>query len=99
MTNQGDAYNATSGNFTVPVDGDYFFAAISISSSSGLAGAPLIELMVDEDGLSISNPYHSTVEAALRLRAGQRVWLRSYFGSTYGRGMYFTGYLINPVIN
>ena len=98
VTNEGQAYNATTGNFTAPVDGDYLVAATAMPDRYN-GGTPRIELMLDDQRLFLTDSGHPTVQAALRLRAGQHVWLRSLFESSYGEGMYFCGVLVNPVMS
>ena len=89
--NQGDAYNTTS-SFLAPVNGTYWFMA-SAETYRKDANAQL-SLMVDVN-VHFMDTYEDT--AIVRLRAGQRVWLRcagsSYFWSTPTA---FSGFLVYP---
>eukprot|EP00916_Digyalum_oweni_P002101 GHVL01003916.1.p1 GENE.GHVL01003916.1~~GHVL01003916.1.p1 ORF type:complete len:410 (+),score=18.93 GHVL01003916.1:115-1344(+) len=101
ITNEGDAFSGTTGIFTAPRNGTYFFVA----SAGTVASDKYVHIYLQKDGVSVSRAYTQqysgyptmgSVHATLYLTAGQRVWLHSggsnsYYYSTTS----FTGFLIH----
>ncbi|KAK7090111.1 uncharacterized protein [Littorina saxatilis] len=102
ITNEGDAFSGTTGIFTAPRNGTYFFVASAGTDSSG----KYVNMFLRKDGVDVSwartrqySSYYTmgSVQATLYLTAGQRVWLHSdasdshYFSTTTS----FTGFLIH----
>ena len=100
-TNEGGAYNAHTGDFTVPVNGTYFFAYTatswtknSRSNSYLIVGRSRINY-VFTGYVSGGNP--ATGHAVLHLVKGQRVGVESYGTSEFdGVLSFFSGFLVNP---
>ena len=99
VNNQGNAFDPTTGKFTVPVNGTYFFAATTSSgTSSTYANA---EIVVDGTMIctikSSVNYEIGSCHAVTSLHMGQVVWLRCYRGSYYfsGSATSLTGFLIS----
>ena len=98
VNNQGNAFDPTTGQFTVPVNGTYFFAATTSSRSSFHANAEIVV-----DGIMICRIQSSinyeigSCQAVTSLHMGQVVWLRCYRGSYYfsGSATSLTGFLIS----
>ena len=100
-TNEGGAYNASTGDFTVPVTGTYFFAhTASAWSQHYVSNSRLIV-----DGRSINYVYTgflrnfnpATGHAVLHLVKGQRVWVASAGTSQFEDTLsFFSGFLVNP---
>ncbi|XP_070182624.1 uncharacterized protein [Littorina saxatilis] len=102
ITNEGDAFSGTTGIFTAPRNGTYFFVASAGTASSD----KYVYMYLQKDGVDVSRAYTlqysgyftmGSVQATLYLTAGQRVWLHSaasdpyyYYSSTS-----FTGFLIH----
>ena len=81
ISNRGNAYSATSGNFTAPHSATYLFiATISAWTKGHYAQA---YMMVDDQAVDYvetytENHYESgTVHVAIRLNRGQTVWLKN----------------------
>nr|KAG5687107.1 hypothetical protein BaRGS_008654 [Batillaria attramentaria] len=103
-TNDGSAYNKTSGVFTVPVSGTYILlATVTVSSESSRKIDDIVRIYVD--GSQVSGCYSSYTDhyetgschAILKLRAGQRVWLHNNYDHSLYYGAYtsFTGALLH----
>ena len=99
VNNQGNAFDPTTGKFTVPVNGAYFFAATTSSgTSSTYANA---EIVVDGTMIcriqSSVNYEIGSCQAVTSLHMGQVVWLRCYGGTYYfnGPATSLTGFLIS----
>ncbi|KAG5448969.1 Complement C1q tumor necrosis factor- protein 3 [Clonorchis sinensis] len=104
ITNVGRAYDATTGEFTAPVDGIYVLAvAVSAQGKSRAA----VRLMHNEQPIfdiwSESSPWSTTSnQAILVLGKGDRIWLSIREGAHYLHGyMYstFSGYLLYEQIH
>ncbi|XP_070173782.1 complement C1q tumor necrosis factor-related protein 3-like [Littorina saxatilis] len=102
ITNEGDAFNGTTGTFTAPRNGTYFFAASAGTESND----QWVVMHLQKDGVDVSRAYtgqysgyHTmgSVQATLYLTAGQRVWLHSDSPSSYYHPSFtsFTGFLIH----
>ena len=81
ITNIGNGYNTTMGQFTAPVNGTYSFT-VQFCISSGkyaefslvLDGNVVIRLQENDDAYSYSSPSSSI---PLFLKKGQKVWVQS----------------------
>ncbi|TGZ74558.1 hypothetical protein CRM22_000867 [Opisthorchis felineus] len=99
ITNVGRAYDATTGEFTAPVDGIYILA-VAVSAQGKARAA--VRLMHNEQPIfdiwSESSPWSTTSnQAILVLGKGDRIWLSIREGAHYLHGyMYstFSGYLL-----
>ena len=98
VNNHGNAFDPTTGKFTAPVNGTYFFAATTWSRSSFHANAEIVV-----DGIMICRIQSSinyeigSCQAVTSLHMGQVVWLRCYGGTYYfnGPATTLTGFLIS----
>ena len=99
VNNQGNAFDPTTGQFTVPVNGTYFFAATTSSGTRrGVANAEIVVdgTMICRIQFSVNYEIGSC-QAVSSLHMGQVVWLRCYRGSYYfsGSATSLTGFLIS----
>ena len=101
--NEGDAFNLTSGVFTVPINGIYIFQFSALKEST--AHTLAIRLQVNGENVgsaytskSISEPKVKGTEesislsASLRLAAGDKVNLRNY-GALYDDHNHYTHFI------
>ena len=100
-TNEGGAYNASTGEFTVPVTGTYFFANTATPYSTN--SHSFSYLIVDGNIINyvwvgyVSGYNPATGHAVLHLVKGQRVWVASQGRSQFERNLsFFSGFLVNP---
>ena len=102
VVNDGGAFNPTTGVFTTPFDGTYYFIGIAGTYSSD----KLVSMYLVKDGTKLSRALaqqYSSYEtmgscnAVLHLAAGEQVWLESDGSVTYyySPSTTFTGFLIN----
>ncbi|KAL8617800.1 hypothetical protein ACOMHN_044900 [Nucella lapillus] len=101
--NTGQAYDATTGVFTAPLNATYFFLA-STEVSTPTKDATL-SLRVDGEEVdflwltSDTRTKAGGVHAVLEMQAGQRVWLESVLNSSYwNQPSSFSGFLIHPIL-
>ncbi|KAK7090463.1 hypothetical protein V1264_010256 [Littorina saxatilis] len=101
ITDEGDAFNGTSGVFTAPWNGTYFFVA----SAGTWASDKWVNMWLERDGVGVSqaitqqySSYYAmgSVQATLYLAQDQQVWLRSddASGYYYAGTTSFTGFLV-----
>ncbi|KAK7111148.1 uncharacterized protein [Littorina saxatilis] len=104
VSNDGQAFNRLSGEFTAPVNGTYFF----VGSTGTHTSSHHANMALMKDGIKVSETYlmqvgrnydSSTVmgscHAVLHLKNGQKVWLECTYDSTFWRGTVFSGFLIS----
>ena len=101
VTNNGHAYDSSTGLFTAPYSATYCFLA---STEASVGSYAAVFLMVDESsvdyGETHSDAFHrvASVHAVVDLNAGQRVWLKSNGNSTFWYGpSAFSGFLVDAV--
>ncbi|KAK7089762.1 uncharacterized protein [Littorina saxatilis] len=101
ITNEGDAINGTTGIFTTPRDGTYFFVA----SSTTLSADKYVYMHLMAEGRSVAftrarrySNYGAaaTCHATIHLTVGERVWVESGASDTYygSDSTSFTGFLL-----
>ncbi|KAK7090114.1 uncharacterized protein [Littorina saxatilis] len=102
ITNAGDAFTESTGIFTAPKNGTYFFAG---STGTGRADK-WVDMFLSKEGVTVARAltyqYSSfktmgSVQATLYLAAGQRVWLGSATAITHyiADTTSFSGFLIH----
>ncbi|KAK7489100.1 hypothetical protein BaRGS_00019614 [Batillaria attramentaria] len=101
VTNIGDAYNTTSGEFRVPISGTYM---IVVNFMGDISTDVYVKVMVDDDTVDYSISHgdgrtwdHVSESMVLSLSEGQRVWLKHGDTSRSIRGYHwttFSGFLI-----
>nr|KAG5700135.1 hypothetical protein BaRGS_010442 [Batillaria attramentaria] len=107
VINQGDAYNATLGEFTAPYNGFYFFTATAMGFTDQdwpLTDGVYARMKMKVDGStvvrirSLSIEYYETGTGtyAAHLTAGQQVWLQAYGESNRfdDKETTFSGFLV-----
>jgi hypothetical protein len=98
--NEGGCYSSTTGYFTTPADGLYYFIASSGPNPQN-SGA-FFYLNVDDTEIDQAYAYHgglggemSSVHAVLHARTGQRVWVKSEGNQYLNSVSSFTGFLLS----
>ncbi|XP_076435699.1 uncharacterized protein LOC143275448 [Babylonia areolata] len=88
LNNQGGGYDSSTGYFTAPMDGNYFFIATTGSYSAG--NYANMDMM--KEGTTVGQTYMiedsyaynmGSCHAALLLNAGDKVWLQSSATSSF----------------
>ena len=100
VTNQGDAFNKTTGYFTAPYPGTYFFAATSafLNPSQNAELALYVDNTIIDNLISSdpnSNGDYSTLLGVVHLNIGQRVWIRSDGQQFFFVYSSFSGFLLS----
>ena len=102
LTNQGKAYNATSGDFVAPYSGTYFFAVSTKCWDAGETGnAQILASSYGDTFLCRieSGAYYDdgSCQAVVHLAQGDRVWIHSYSGPLcyVAEASTFSGFLVS----
>ncbi len=102
ITNTGNAMSASSGYFTAPVDGTYYFAGGAIKDSDN----PGSDVDLYRNSQVVAHSYcsttatsqHCSVVATLILAKGEQVSLRGSSNNNFSYAE-FTGYLIEESLS
>ncbi|XP_063068953.1 complement C1q-like protein 2 [Engraulis encrasicolus] len=103
FTNVGNAYNSTTGDFTAPVKGVYFFTFVILASNSRNSGAILTRngdvVLTSHDLKGSGDPTDTTTNSVvLQLEAGENISMQQWLGSrlyeTNNKHNTFSGFLL-----
>ena len=101
LYNAGQAFSGTTGEFTAPYSGVYFFIGSTGSKTGGAfsnvdlvkAGSALARTYIEQNG-TFDNA--ATCHATVHVRAGEKVWLRPFSSSTFSSDVtHFSGFLLH----
>ena len=105
ITNQGDAFNVTSGQFVTPVNGTYMFH-VTVTTTNPVADSSVdnVYLIIDGHPMSVAvsgrpSGFYDTgnVDTVRSLREGQKVYLHNAAGGWHNLpySLFFSGYLLH----
>lgn len=103
--NQGNAYSPTTGEFTVPYSGYYYFTANAGGGDFSTSKPEYVGLYIKVDGLYVSHIYAKSVNYlemgtcsyAGHLIKGQKVWLEVWNSAYFNAHLTtFSGFLVYP---
>ncbi|XP_076435385.1 uncharacterized protein LOC143275285 [Babylonia areolata] len=90
IDNQGGGYDSSTGRFTAPMDGNYFF----IATTGAYSGDNYATMLMMKEGTTVAQTYMrrygsyptmGSCHATLPLKAGEKVWLQSSGSNNYFR--------------
>ncbi|KAK7481437.1 hypothetical protein BaRGS_00027288 [Batillaria attramentaria] len=100
--NDGNAFDASTGVFTAPLNGTYIFIAnIATSLLSNRTMELAVYMYVDNTVVNVCYSNHpdytiqGSCQAVVRLSVGQRVWLKNSYAESWYVDSYFSGALLH----
>ncbi|PVD18516.1 hypothetical protein C0Q70_21065 [Pomacea canaliculata] len=102
ITNEGNAYNSSTGEFTAPFNGTYFFfmTVYNQGSTSSTIASVCDEVTCFCQVMSLSSTYYGACQAVRHLSTEDTVWLRSdRQGTLLSSFTSFSGFSVHPDID
>ncbi|XP_076468571.1 uncharacterized protein LOC143299244 isoform X2 [Babylonia areolata] len=93
ISSVGGGYDRGSGVFTAPLPGLYCFLATTSPGMEDVKKTAVLDIVLDGEvkgGVVSSGKSMSTGHTVVKMKAGQRVWLRSWGGAEYTFGAWWT---------